>query len=83
MLSKWILKYRVKSSISRSGNLYDNVLMESFYKSSKSELLINNISNSVQKAKNVVFEYIEMFYNTKRLHSSLGYMSSIDFENIL
>lgn len=76
-----LLKYGAISSMSRPGNPFDNALMESFYKSLKSELLINGKFENTQKAKNAVFEYIEMFYNTKRLHSSLGYMSPIEFEN--
>lgn len=39
------------------------------------------VITSLEKSKNAIFEYIEMFYNTKRLHSSLGYMSPIQFEN--
>lgn len=54
--------------------------MESFYKSLKCELLIDGKFSSFQKAKNAVFEYIEMFYNTKRLHSSLNYLSPKEFE---
>ncbi|QUH18771.1 IS3 family transposase [Alkaliphilus sp. B6464] len=45
----------------------------------KTELLIDGKFYTIQKAKNAVFEYIEMFYNTKRLHSSLGYNITIIF----
>jgi putative transposase len=76
-----VLKYGAISSMSRPGNPYDNALMESFYKSLKSELLIDGRFETMEKSKNAIFEYIEMFYNTKRLHSSLGYMSPIQFEN--
>lgn len=62
------------------GNPYDNDLMESFYKSLKTELLVNGRLETVEKAKNAVLEYIEMFYNTKRLHSPLGYLSLVQFE---
>ena len=44
------------------------------------ELIYVEKFDSIEKAKNAIFEYIEMYYNTKRLHSSLGYLSPIQFE---
>lgn len=53
----------------------------------KTELLINGRLETIEKAKKCSFQYIKMFYNTKKLHSSLGYLSSVrfekQFENIL
>ena len=62
-----IRSYYAISSMSRPGNPYDNALMESFYKSLKSALLIDGRFETMEKSKNAIFEYIEMFYNTKRL----------------
>ena len=68
------------SSMSRAGNPYDNALMESFYKTLKTELLINGSFETEEEAKNVIFEYIEIYYNRQRLHSSLGYLSPVEYE---
>lgn len=76
-----IAEYGAIPSMSRPGNPYDNALIESFYKSLKTELLIDGKFETIQESKNAIFEYIEMFYNTKRLHSSLGYMSPSQFES--
>lgn len=78
-----VTEFGAVSSMSRPGNPYDNALMESFYKSLKTELLVDGKFDSIEKAKNAVFEYIEMFYNTKRLHSSLGYISPNQYESML
>ena len=59
--------------MSRKGNPYDNAVMESFYKTLKAELKDNFPFDSREEAKNILFEYIEMFYNRKRLHSSLDF----------
>lgn len=67
-------------SNSRPGNPYDNAVIESFHKTIKTELIYVEKFDSIEKAKNAIFEYIEMYYNTKRLHSSLGYLSPIQFE---
>ena len=66
--------------MSRAGNPYDNALMESFYKTLKTELLINGSFETEEEAKNVIFEYIEIYYNRQRLHSSLGYLSPVEYE---
>ena len=68
------------SSMSRAGTPYDNALMESFYKTLKTELLINGSFETEEEAKNAIFEYIEIYYNRQRLHSSLGYLSPVEYE---
>ena len=70
----------VVSSMSGAGNPYDNALMESFYKTLKTELLINGSFETEEEAKNAIFEYIEIYYNRQRLHSSLGYLSPVEYE---
>ncbi len=68
-------------SMSRLGDPYDNAVMESFYKTLKRELMPETRKFTNEKeARNAVFEYIEIFYNTKRMHSALGYMSPVEYE---
>lgn len=70
-------------SMSRLGDPYDNAVIESFYKTLKRELMPETRRFSSEKeARNAIFEYIEMFYNTKRMHSTLGYMSPVEYEKI-
>lgn len=66
--------------MSRCSNPYDNAIMESFYKTLKAELIKYSKFNSPEEAKLAIFVYIEMFYNTRRIHSSLGYMSREQFK---
>jgi len=70
----------VAASMSRKGNCYDNATMESFWSSLKTECLANQIPKTKAQANLMIFDYIETFYNSKRLHSSLGYQSPVDFE---
>jgi len=68
------------ASMSRKGDCYDNAVAESFFKTLKSELLLDNKFKSREEGSAVIFEYIEIFYNKKRLHSTLGYVSPEQFE---
>ena len=65
-------------SMSRRGNCYDNAVMESFFSTVKFEL--GEQFGSVSEGKDLLFEYIEVFYNQKRRHSTLGYVSPAEFE---
>ena len=70
-------------SMSRGGNPYDNAVVESFNKSLKTELVDKKLPFETRElAQKAIFEYIEMFYNPKRLHSALGYKSPIEFEKL-
>ena len=69
-----------KLSMSRKGNCYDNACMESFFGSIKTELIYLTRFKTREQARTAIFEYIEIFYNRKRLHSKLGYMSPAEFE---
>ena len=69
-------------SMSRKGNCYDNAYVETFFKSLKSELIYRNDYDSEIALRNAIFEYIETWYNRKRLHSSLGYLSPMEYEKI-
>jgi putative transposase len=70
----------VTCSMSRSGNVWDNAAMESFFSSLKTERIGKKVYRSRAQAKADVFDYIECFYNPTRRHSTLGYLSPIDFE---
>ena len=70
----------VTCSMSRSGNCWDNSAMESFFKSLKTERTDRRIYRTRADAKADVFGYIEVFYNGKRRHSTIGYISPIQFE---
>ncbi len=68
------------SSMSRKGNCYDNAVMESFFGTLKTELIYFERFATRREAKAKIFEYVEMFYNRRRRHSSLGYKSPAEFE---
>ncbi len=67
-------------SMSRKGDVWDNSPMESFFKTLKAELIYHCRFKTRSEAKLAIFEYIEVFYNRIRLHSTLGYESPVDFE---
>ena len=70
----------VTCSMSRSGNVWDNAAMESFFSSLKTERTVRRIYRTRDEARADVFDYIERFYNTKRRHSTIGYLSPMEFE---
>jgi putative transposase len=70
----------ITPSMGRTGSALDNAMAESFVSTLKAELVSNLEFPSRQAAKTAIFEYLETFYNTRRLHSSLGYRSPADFE---
>ncbi|NOT70791.1 MAG: IS3 family transposase [Hyphomicrobium sp.] len=70
----------VTCSLSRSGNVWDNAAMESFFSTLKTERTACKIYQSRDAARADVFDYFERFYNLRRRHSTLGYISPVDFE---
>jgi transposase InsO family protein len=70
-------------SMSRSGNCYDNAPAESFMSTLKMELVPPEGYSTREEAHRSIFEYIEGFYNTWRKHSSLGYLSPVEYERRL
>lgn len=70
----------ITPSMGRTGTALDNALAESFVSTLKAELVSGMKFPSRQAARTAIFEYLEVFYNTRRLHSSLGYRSPADFE---
>lgn len=71
------------ASMSRRGDCYDNAIIETFFGRLKTELIGGRLYRSRAEARRSIFEYIEVFYNRRRLHSSLGYMSPEEFESKL
>lgn len=70
----------IEVSMSGKGDCWDNAVMESFWATLKTELVHHEHYATRQEARKSIFEYIEVFYNRKRLHSSLGYVSPEAFE---
>lgn len=71
----------ITCSMSRSGNVWDNAAMESFFSSLKTERTARKVYRTRDDAKADVFDYIERFYNPKRRHSTIGYLSPVEFED--
>jgi putative transposase len=77
---KLMADHGVVCSMSRSGNVWDNAAMESFFSSLKTERTARKTYRTRDEAKADVFDYIECFYNPKRRHSTIGYLSPVEFE---
>lgn len=77
-----LARHLIEPSMSRRGNCYDNAPVESFFASLKKECVQTQVYQSRYQAKLALFDYIEVFYNRQRLHSSLGYYSPIEFEQL-
>lgn len=71
-----------KPSMSRKGNCFDNACAESFFSTLKNELVHHCDFHDRDEARAQVFEYIEMFYNRRRSHQSLGYLSPVTYERL-
>jgi putative transposase len=77
MLSDW----SITPSMSRRGNCYDNAVSESFFATLKKELVHRERFETRADAASAIFEYIEVFYNRLRLHSTIDYVSPVEYEN--
>jgi putative transposase len=73
-------RHGITLSMSAKGRYYDNAVAESFFHTLKTEEVHLSNYRIREEAKTSIFEYVEIFYNRKRLHSTLGYVSPIDFE---
>ncbi len=76
-----IADHGIICSMSRSGNVWDNAAMESFFSSLKTDRTAHKLYRTRDEARADVFVYIERFYNPKRRHSTIGYRSPVEFEN--
>jgi len=74
--------YGIQCSMSRKGNCWDNAVAESFFHTLKVELIHDRHYYTRQEARAEMFEYIEVFYNRQRRHSSLGYLTPAEFEKM-
>lgn len=83
MLTRLMVKYGMIGSMSRKGNCYDNACAESFFSTLKNELVYLSKFKTRKEARQVIFEYIEVFYNRIRPHSRIGYISPVDYEKRL
>ena len=79
---KELKAYGIKASMSRTGNPYDNATMESFFGTLKIEEVQGRTYRDAQEARDAVFSYIEAFYNTNRIHTSIGGQSPEQLESL-
>ena len=79
---KLLADHGVTCSMSRSGKVWDNAAMESFFSSLKTERTARKVYRTRDQARADVFDYIERFYNPRRRHSTIGYLSPMEFEQI-
>jgi putative transposase len=75
-----LARHGIEPSMSRKGNCYDNAVVESFWGKLKTEMVHHEHFVTRAQARAAVFEYIEMFYNRRRLHAALDYLSPQQFE---
>jgi len=75
-----LLSNKIRPSMSRKGNCWDNAAMEAFFSRLKVEAIYGEEPGNKREAYSLVFEYIELFYNSVRRHSTLGYQSPNNFE---
>jgi len=73
-------RHGIQASMSRRGNCWDNAVVESFFGTLKQELVHHARWRTLARARAALQQYIEVFYNRRRLHSALGYLSPADFE---
>lgn len=75
-----LAQHHITVSMSRKGNCYDNAVMESFFRTLKAECVALHAFQSRSQARAVIFEFLEVYYNRQRLHSTLGYCTPAAFE---
>lgn len=81
MYQELIKKHQLKCSMSRKGNCWDNAVAESFFHTLKTELIYEAEHQTKEETKQNIFQYIEVYYNRKRRHSSIDYQTPYEFEN--
>ena len=79
---KPLADHGVTCSMSRSGNVWNNAAMESFFSSLRTERTARKVYRTRDQARADVFDYIERFCNPRRHHSTIGYLSPMEFERI-
>jgi putative transposase len=76
-----LTSHGIRSSLSRPANCWDNAVAESFFSTLKLDLLYRHSWPTRAAARSAIFEYIEVFYNRERRHSTLGNLSPADYES--
>ena len=76
---KMLEEHGIKGSMSRSSCPYDNACLESFFSTAKKECILRKDYITLEEVKLDLFDYIELFYNRKRMHQTLGYMSPVEY----
>lgn len=80
--SQLLSRFGMVPSMSRKGNCYDNAVVESFFSSLKNELIHHRDYHTREQARTEIFEYIELFYNRRRIHQSLDYQTPVKHEQM-
>jgi len=75
-----LAQHHITVSMSRTGNCYDNAVMESFFRTLKAECVDLHVFQSHDLARSILFEFLEVYYNRQRLHSTLAYCTPAAFE---
>lgn len=75
-----LARHKIVQSLSRPGQCWDNAVAESFFATLKEELLYRGVWPTRSAARRAIFEYVEVFYNRQRMHSSLDYLTPVDYE---
>ncbi len=76
-----LTQHHIKASMSGKGDCWDNAVAESFFHTLKTELIYLTTYQTKEEAKQSIFHYLEVYYNRKRRHSSIGYLTPLEFEN--
>lgn len=79
---EWLMQNQMTCSMSRKGDCFDNAVAESFFRTLKEELVRDCCFKTRQEAMQAIFEYIEIYYNRQRLHSTLNYTTPFEYETI-
>ena len=81
--TRLLSRHGIRQSLSRPRQVWDNAVVESFYSTLKVELIHRHAWPTRDQARRAVFEFVEVFYNRQRLHSSLGYVAPAAYEACL
>lgn len=79
---KFLIKHRMFGSMGRTGVCWDNAAAESFFATLKKELVYRTVFPTRRHAHDAIAEYIEIFYNRQRIHSTIGYHTPVEYRNI-
>ena len=81
-MRRLLLRHEIRLSLGRRGDCYDNAAMESFFSTLKSELLNREKFRTEEEARRRIYEYIEVYYNRQRRHSTLNYQTPAEYANV-